>query len=172
MDGTAGLVMVIGASCKFLQRASPPDQHQGVRSPEYTNALLQCAAPLESVETCVVLPKHEPTRMRGLRETRYAKSGDIYVAYQVMGDGPIDLVLVHGFVSHLDIGLEEPRVVRFYERLSSFARLIRLTSEGLDFPTVSARCRRSKSEWTMSEPLWMLRVQNGPHSLDFPREDQ
>ena len=68
--------------------------------------------------------------MRGLPETRYAKSGDIYVAYQVMGDGPIDLVLVHGFVSHLDIGLEEPRVVRFYERLSSFARLIRFDKRG------------------------------------------
>jgi pimeloyl-ACP methyl ester carboxylesterase len=78
----------------------------------------------------VAFPKHESTRMRGLPETRYAKSGDIYVAYQVMGDGPLDLVLVHGFVSHLDIGLEEPRIVRFYERLASFARLIRFDKRG------------------------------------------
>ena len=41
-------------------------------------------------------------------ETRYARSGDVNIAYQVVGDGPLDLVLVPGFVSHLDLDWEEP----------------------------------------------------------------
>jgi class 3 adenylate cyclase len=40
-------------------------------------------------------------------ETRYAKSGDVNIAYQIVGDGPIDLVLVPGFVSHLDLDWED-----------------------------------------------------------------
>jgi hypothetical protein len=50
-------------------------------------------------------------------DTRYAKSGDIHVAYQVMGSGPLDLVLVPGFISHLEMQLEEPHTARFFERL-------------------------------------------------------
>ena len=41
---------------------------------------------------------------------RYARSGDVNIAYQVTGDGPFDLVLVHGFVSHLEIDWEQPDV--------------------------------------------------------------
>jgi len=63
-------------------------------------------------------------------ETRYAKSGDAHIAYQVMGSGPFDLVLVPGFISHLEIQLEEPRPARFFERLSSFCRLIRFDKRG------------------------------------------
>lgn len=40
------------------------------------------------------------------REVRYARSGDIDIAYQVVGDGPLDLVFVSGFVSHLDLNWE------------------------------------------------------------------
>ena len=42
-------------------------------------------------------------------ETRYAKSGDVNNAYQVVGDAPLDLVLVSGFVSHLEADWDEPR---------------------------------------------------------------
>jgi class 3 adenylate cyclase len=63
-------------------------------------------------------------------ETRYARSGDVNIAYQVRGDGPIDLVLVHGFISHLDLDWEEPRMARFLERLASFSRLIRFDKRG------------------------------------------
>jgi uncharacterized RmlC-like cupin family protein len=41
-------------------------------------------------------------------ETRYAKSGDVHIAYQVTGDGPLDLVYVPGFVSHLEYAWEDP----------------------------------------------------------------
>jgi class 3 adenylate cyclase len=61
---------------------------------------------------------------------RYAQSGDVSIAYQVTGDGPFDLVLVPGFVSHLEYDWEEPRHAAFLERLGSFARLIRLDKRG------------------------------------------
>jgi len=63
-------------------------------------------------------------------ETRYAKSGDVNIAYQVMGEGPFDLVLISGFVSHLDLDLDEPRMAYFLGRLASFSRLIRFDKRG------------------------------------------
>ena len=61
---------------------------------------------------------------------RYARSGDVNIAYQVTGDGPFDLVLVHGFFSHLELDWEHPEVARFFERLGSFSRLIRFDKRG------------------------------------------
>lgn len=63
-------------------------------------------------------------------ETRYAKSGDVNIAYQVVGDGPLDLVLVPGFISHLDIDWEDSRYAHLLRRLSSFSRLIRFDKRG------------------------------------------
>jgi pimeloyl-ACP methyl ester carboxylesterase len=63
-------------------------------------------------------------------ETHYAKSGDVNIAYQVVGDGPLDVVLVPGFVSHLESDWDEPRSTHFLERLASFSRLIRFDKRG------------------------------------------
>jgi pimeloyl-ACP methyl ester carboxylesterase len=63
-------------------------------------------------------------------ETHYAKSGDVNIAYQVVGDGPRDLVVVPGWVSNIDLFWEEPRVARFFERLASFSRLILFDKRG------------------------------------------
>jgi pimeloyl-ACP methyl ester carboxylesterase len=64
-------------------------------------------------------------------ETKYARSGDVMVAYQVMGEGnPIDLVMAPGTVSHLELAWEWPEVVWLHERLSSFARFIRFDKRG------------------------------------------
>ncbi len=68
--------------------------------------------------------------MSSMPETRYAKSGDNYVAYQVMGEGPFDLVFVPGFVSHLDLQMEWPLAANFFKRLASFCRLIRFDKRG------------------------------------------
>jgi pimeloyl-ACP methyl ester carboxylesterase len=68
--------------------------------------------------------------MSSMPETRYAKSGDTYVAYQVMGEGPFDLVFVPGFISHLDMQLELPLTASFFARLASFCRLIRFDKRG------------------------------------------
>jgi pimeloyl-ACP methyl ester carboxylesterase/tetratricopeptide (TPR) repeat protein len=61
---------------------------------------------------------------------QYARSGDLDIAYQVTGSGPVDVVLVPGFVSHLDKDWEEPRHAHFLDRLGSFARLIRFDKRG------------------------------------------
>jgi pimeloyl-ACP methyl ester carboxylesterase len=63
-------------------------------------------------------------------ETRYAKSGEVNVAYQVLGDGPFDLVFAPGFVSNVEYGWEEPRLERFYRSLAFFCRLIIFDKRG------------------------------------------
>jgi len=62
--------------------------------------------------------------------THYAKSGDVHIAYQVVGEGPIDLVLIHGFISHLENQWENPALARFLNRLASFSRLIVFDKRG------------------------------------------
>jgi pimeloyl-ACP methyl ester carboxylesterase len=80
--------------------------------------------------------------------TKYAKSGTAHIAYQVVGEGPIDLVLVHGWVSHLELNWEEPSITRFIERLAGFSRLILFDKRGTgmsdrvaesDLPTLEQR---------------------------------
>jgi pimeloyl-ACP methyl ester carboxylesterase/DNA-binding winged helix-turn-helix (wHTH) protein len=61
---------------------------------------------------------------------RYARSGAVNIAYQVVGDGPLDLVFVMGWVSHLEYFWREPSFARFLTRLASFARLILLDKRG------------------------------------------
>jgi pimeloyl-ACP methyl ester carboxylesterase len=63
-------------------------------------------------------------------ETRYARSGDVNIAYQVTGEGPIDLVYVMGWVSNLEAFWQEPTVARFFNRLASFSRLILFDKRG------------------------------------------
>ncbi len=70
-------------------------------------------------------------------ETRYARSGSVNIAYQVVGAGPLDLVLVPGFVSHLELDWEEPRSAYFLERLASFSRLIRFDKRGTGLSDLS-----------------------------------
>jgi hypothetical protein len=63
--------------------------------------------------------------------TSYAKSGDVNIAYQVLGEGPIDLVYVWGWLSHLDFQWTDPTIASFLRRLASFCRL---TGEGAEAP--------------------------------------
>ncbi len=63
-------------------------------------------------------------------ETRYARSGDVNIAYQVVGEGPPDLVYVLGWVSHVELLWEEPASARFLERLASFSRLVLFDKRG------------------------------------------
>lgn len=63
-------------------------------------------------------------------KTQYARSGDFSVAYQVVGEGPRDLVVVPGFVSHLEVAWEHRAYERFMDRLASFARVIVLDKRG------------------------------------------
>jgi class 3 adenylate cyclase len=65
-----------------------------------------------------------------LPETRYALSGDANIAYQVMGDGPVDLVLVPGIISHVELAHELPGYTAALRRLSRFARVVTFDKRG------------------------------------------
>ena len=64
-------------------------------------------------------------------EIKYAKSGDVAIAYAVYGGGPRDLAYVHGFAGNIEIERENPLSRAFHERLASFARLITFDRRGI-----------------------------------------
>jgi pimeloyl-ACP methyl ester carboxylesterase len=79
-------------------------------------------------------------------DTRYAQSGDVNIAYQVLGEGPRDLVFVPGWVSNIEVYWEEPTLARFLTRLGSFSRLILFDKRGTglsdrvtDMPSLEVR---------------------------------
>jgi pimeloyl-ACP methyl ester carboxylesterase len=81
-------------------------------------------------------------------ETRYTRSGDVNIAYQVVGDGPLDLVFVQGWAQSFDPGWDMEPIARFYRRLASFSRLILFDKRGTglsdrvpldDLPTLETR---------------------------------
>jgi class 3 adenylate cyclase len=79
-------------------------------------------------------------------ETKYAQSGDVGIAYQEVGSGPFDLLLVPGFISHLEQAWEHPAYSRFLQRLASFSRLILFDKRGtglsdriVELPTLEQR---------------------------------
>ena len=63
-------------------------------------------------------------------DIKYAKSGPVHIAYQVVGEGPIDLVYVPGFTSHIGYAWEFPPFARFLQRLAGFSRLIWFDKRG------------------------------------------
>jgi len=63
-------------------------------------------------------------------EIKYTKSSDVHIAYQTLGKGPIDLVLVPGWVSNIEAFWEEPNIVRFFQKLAGFSRLIIFDKRG------------------------------------------
>jgi class 3 adenylate cyclase len=71
----------------------------------------------------VTTPHAEP-------ETRYAKSGDVFIAYQTLGTGPLDIVILQGFTSHLEHMWEEPRLAALYRRFAGFGRVILIDKRG------------------------------------------
>ncbi len=103
-------------------------------------------------------------------ETKYARSGNVSIAYQVVGDGPLDLVYVSGWVSHLEAGWEQPLFARFLSRLASFSRLIIFDKRGTglsdrtaDLPTLEQRMDdvRAVMDAVGSEHAALLGVSEG-----------
>lgn len=79
-------------------------------------------------------------------ETKYARSGDVHIAYQVFGAGEIDLVLIPGYVTHVELVWQHEPSARFLQRLASFARVITFDRRGSglsdpvsDAPTLETR---------------------------------
>lgn len=71
------------------------------------------------------------TRDGALPKTRYARSGDAGIAYQVLGRGPVDVIMVPGFPSHVELAWEYPPLARFYRHLASVCRLIVMDKRGI-----------------------------------------
>jgi pimeloyl-ACP methyl ester carboxylesterase len=87
-------------------------------------------------------------------ETQYVESGGYHIAYQVVGDGGTDLMVIPGFASHLEAAWEEPRYERWFRRMASFSRLILIDKRGTglsdrvqndDLPTLEERMQDVKS---------------------------
>jgi pimeloyl-ACP methyl ester carboxylesterase len=79
-------------------------------------------------------------------EIRYTQSGDVSIAYAISGEGPVDIVFVHGYMSNLEVEWEDPGHVAFFAALASAARVIRFDRRGSglsdrvrDVPTLEAR---------------------------------
>ena len=72
-------------------------------------------------------------------DTRYTKSGEIHIAYQVVGDGSRDVLYLPGIFAHIELQWEEPSYARFLRRLSSFSRLIALDMRGTGLSDRSAQ---------------------------------
>ena len=79
-------------------------------------------------------------------ETRYARSGDVHIAYQVVGEGAVDIVFVQGFISNLEVQWEEPGLAHLLTRLAALGRLILFDKRGAglsdrvpDMPSLETR---------------------------------
>lgn len=89
-----------------------------------------------------------------LPETHYAQSGDVSIAYQVMGDGPIDLILVPGFITHIEYMHELTGFTSFMQSLGSFARVVTSIKEDRGSRIGCRARRRWKCVWTMCARFW------------------
>ena len=85
-------------------------------------------------------------------ETRYAKSGDVRIAYQVVGEGPFDLVYVPGAMSHVDLIWDDPARARYFGAIAEWCRLILFDKRGTGASDLWGR--RSRDVSTMSGRSW------------------
>ena len=110
-------------------------------------------------------------------ETRYARSGDVSIAYQVTGEGPFDVVFVPGFLSHVELAWDVPAMAAYNRRLASFCRLIRFDKRGTGMsdrvsgvPTLETRMDdvRAVMDATGCERAALIGVsEGGPMSILF-----
>src|SRR5213078_4849849 len=110
-------------------------------------------------------------------ETRYARSGDVHLAYQVFGEGELDIVLVNGFISHVELVWEHEPAVRLFEGLASFSRVITFDRRGFGLsdpvataPTLEERMDdvRAVMDAAGSERAALLGISEGvPMSILF-----
>jgi hypothetical protein len=85
---------------------------------------------------------------------KYTKTGDFNIAYQVLGDGPVDLLLLPGWITHLELQWDVPPLRRFLERLAGLSRLILFDNAGTGLVGSSLAVRappRWSSGWISSQ---------------------
>jgi pimeloyl-ACP methyl ester carboxylesterase len=94
-------------------------------------------------------------------KTQYAKKGEVSIAYQVIGDGPIDLILVNGIMAHMDLIWAEPQGNAVLRQLASFARLILFDKPGTGLSDPVVGPHRLSSGSAISAPSWTRRGRSG-----------
>jgi SARP family transcriptional regulator, regulator of embCAB operon len=117
----------------------------------YLEALRVAAAPAATATASAAASSPAPAPP-DVPPIRYARSGKVNIAYQVVGTGPVDLVMVPGWVSNLELAWHEPRMAGFLRRLADHCRLILFDKRGTGCPTPcrSTSPRRSRCAWTTS----------------------
>jgi pimeloyl-ACP methyl ester carboxylesterase len=88
-------------------------------------------------------------------DIKYATSGDLQIAYQVVGDGPVDVVLGFDWGSNIELVWEHPQTERFLRRVASYGRLLLFDMRGSGCRTLSRTCHRWRSGWTTSARCWV-----------------
>ena len=89
-----------------------------------------------------------------MSETSYAPCGDLSLAYQVFGDGPVDLVFVGPMVSHVELFWAMPEFKAFFDQLSTFCRVLLFERPDSDCQTQFPKSARSMIERPRSRPSW------------------
>ena len=107
-----------------------------------------------------------------LPQTRYAMSGDVSIAYQTMGDGPIDIIAIPGAISHVEFLHEMPGIRRSCNVFQNSPASSPLTSVARDCRTRYQALPCSKSAWMTFELSWTPLARNVLPCLDFPRVAQ
>src|SRR3954453_11792286 len=97
-------------------------------------------------------------------ETRYARSGDVNIAYQVVGDGPVDLLWIPVFAQHVELSWEEPYRRAWLEALAAEYRLIVFDKRGTGLSDRVAGAPRSRCGWTTAGLCWMRPGPNAQRS--------
>jgi hypothetical protein len=75
----------------------------------------------------------------GVAETSYASCGDLSLAYQVFGDGPVELVFVGSFVSHVELTWAQPEFKAFFEQLATFCHVVLFDNAGVGLASIESR---------------------------------
>jgi hypothetical protein len=88
-------------------------------------------------------------------DVAYARSCDVAVAYQVVGEGPTDIVFVRGITGDLLSTWEQPLLVRYVQGLAASGRVLMLDKRGQACLIASARSSRWRRPWTTFERSWM-----------------
>ena len=87
-------------------------------------------------------------------DTLYASCGDLSLAYQVFGDGPVELVFAGSFVSHVELFWTVPEFEAFMEPLSSFCRVLLFDKAGVGLSDPVPKVRTLDDRLPRSRPLW------------------
>jgi hypothetical protein len=101
--------------------------------------------------------------------TRYALSGDVSIAHQVMGVGPVDIIMIPGFMSHIEFQHELAGWTAFCVASPSSLESLLSINEDRGYPTEYPTRLRSNSGWMTFAQLWMQSDPNERRSLGIPK---